>query len=465
MKVHFPEFARDRGLGYWMRPANIWAARRQQTRADHSTKWREQFPRELIPEEYRNINGEGTRSTPFGRLLPSDRPAGSDFRFLILGDTGEGDFSQYGLNPLIRSLKPDFMIINGDVAYPAGRCGQDRDHDDYLAGLFEPYAGMKIPIWAVPGNHEYYGEGRGREFFDIFCTRIYQRRWDESGLWLVPQPGTYWELRDPDRKNDLVVIGVDTGQTGNLDGHHDWWRLWKSREKRDTRQMNWLRERLQTAQRHGHSVILMFHIPALANQEHKKATHLKRLHCIAAEFPCVRMITGSHEHNYQYYDASTFDRYLRKEQGCRPAGPEPPHYIVCGGGGAYLTSTDFSDNDYGCENTFPTREVWRERAGFYRRIVKGSGLEKTPMGRLVKLVNKAPESDADRPELLSFLMVDVKRTAPQSSIKVTPVCMETMHQLYLDPADDSAVDVRDNKPPVDPEELERCLSHMSSFNF
>ncbi len=465
MKVRFPEFARDRGLGYWFRPANLWAARRQRILTDHSTKWREQFPRELIPEDYRDINGEGSRSTPFDRLLPPDRPAGSDFRFLILGDTGEGDFSQYGLNPLIRSLEPDFMIINGDVAYPAGRCGRDRNHDDYLAGMFEPYRGMKIPIWAVPGNHEYYGKGKGREFFDIFCTRTYQRRWEENDLRLVPQPGTYWELRDPDRRNDLVVIGVDTGRNANLDGHHSWWQFWKRREKRDDQQMNWLRERLTVAQRQGHRVIIMFHIPALANREHKKATHLKQLHCIAAEFPCVRMITGGHEHNYQYYAADTFGRYLQEKHGCRPLGKEAPKYIVCGGGGAYLTSTAFSKNDYGCEDLFPSRDTWLEKAGRYRRIVKASGLEKTMVGRLVKLINKSPETDADRSELLSFLMVDVKREQQQSRIKVTPVWMKAMSRLYPDLPKDLVVDVRDNKPPVDPKKVKDCQSRVDPIEF
>ena len=68
----------------------------------------------------------------------------------ILGDTGEGDTSQYALLPLLHAANPDLIIINGDVAYPAGEL------DDFVEGFFRPYTGFGIPIWATAGNHEYY---------------------------------------------------------------------------------------------------------------------------------------------------------------------------------------------------------------------------------------------------------------------------------------------------------------------
>jgi hypothetical protein len=42
--------------------------------------------------------------------------------FLLLGDTGEGDISQYAPMSVIESVAPntDFMIICSDIIYPAG---------------------------------------------------------------------------------------------------------------------------------------------------------------------------------------------------------------------------------------------------------------------------------------------------------------------------------------------------------
>jgi len=100
------------------------------------------------------------RSAPFSTLVGSPLPA--SFRFLILGDTGEGDYSQYGTLPMIRAMRPSFVLINGDVAYPAGR------NEDFERGFFTPYRGLNVPIWATPGNHEYYSTLKGAEFFGLF---------------------------------------------------------------------------------------------------------------------------------------------------------------------------------------------------------------------------------------------------------------------------------------------------------
>src|SRR5829696_4898866 len=150
----FPKLSGLRGPGFWLNPIN-WVASRKKFRRDHTVEWRQRYEHDspAAPD----------RVTDFTELT-GQQHLSEGFSFIILGDTGEGDKSQYALLPLIRALKPDFMVINGDLAYPAG------SEDDFLEGFFQPYQNLGIPIWAVPGNHEYYSPQNGREFFDLFCT-------------------------------------------------------------------------------------------------------------------------------------------------------------------------------------------------------------------------------------------------------------------------------------------------------
>jgi 3',5'-cyclic AMP phosphodiesterase CpdA len=289
IKIVYPPITNNRGPGYWMKWKNIWESRRKIFRADHSNEWRYSFSK-INPEP---IN----RSIAFSELL--NEPVGDSFKFIILGDTGEGDRSQYALLPLIRVHKPDFMIINGDVAYPAGR------EEDFMAGFFEPYRGFNIPIWAVPGNHEYYSKYRGQEFYDIFCTYKWARVWEEYGLRFVKQPGTYWELTDNEGRTTLVVIGIDTGMSGDLDGY-------KVGNPVDREQLSWLNGRLKIAEKAGKKVIILFHIPALANQKLIKKTHLFQLHFLIAKYSCVKMVIGAHQHNHQRYSPEVFRRFLNE---------------------------------------------------------------------------------------------------------------------------------------------------------
>src|ERR1700722_14529820 len=144
VRVEYPTIAGNRGPGFWLKPANLIAARRA-GRVDRSGEWRARNERS-IPA---GPPDQEPRTRSYQELLPRGfDPSSETMRIVILGDSGEGDRSQYGLVPLIRALNPHFMIINGDVAYPAGR------EIDYVEGFFEPYNDLGIPIWAVPGNHE-----------------------------------------------------------------------------------------------------------------------------------------------------------------------------------------------------------------------------------------------------------------------------------------------------------------------
>jgi len=427
-RVRFPPLRTRRGIGFWLRLGNLWASRRKFLRSDRSNEWRYQFHGAAAPPPDRSVS--------FSGLL--DRPVAGGFRFLILGDTGEGDRSQYGLLPLIRVLQPDFLIINGDVAYPAGST------EDFRAGFFEPYRDLHIPIWAVPGNHEYYAPNRGQEFYDVFCTRRAAALWAEYGLRMVPQPGTYWELREPDPQVPLVVLGVDTGQKADLDGKHP--------EDGDGRQHAWLDQRLGLADREGRKAIVLFHIPALV-RERAADVRLAALHGILAAHPSVRLVLCAHEHNVQLYEPATFEQFLREQYRVLAAAAPAPRYIVAGSGGATLGHTDFAAGPYPAVR-YPAPEKWRQYARLGRKAVVAAGLADSALSRVVGLFEKSALSDWDAAQYLSMILVEV-RAAP-AAVRVTPIFLDDLEALFQHLPPGSVVDVRDPNPPVDAAAVAAC---------
>ncbi|HKN43774.1 MAG TPA: hypothetical protein VJW23_07605 [Propionibacteriaceae bacterium] len=96
-----------------------------------------------------------------------------DTCFVVLGDTGEQDASQFvvcpALSAAVRAHHPGFVLIMSDVIYPAG------DVDDYGDGLYRPYRSddrnfhIAAPLVALPGNHDWYNGLSG--FMYHFCGR------------------------------------------------------------------------------------------------------------------------------------------------------------------------------------------------------------------------------------------------------------------------------------------------------
>ena len=81
----------------------------------------------------------------------------AEISVLVLGDTGEGDGSQYALVPglVSESAGTAFAFVLSDVIYPAGGI------DDYENKFYRPYKDYPGPIYAVPGNHDWYDDLTG----------------------------------------------------------------------------------------------------------------------------------------------------------------------------------------------------------------------------------------------------------------------------------------------------------------
>ncbi|MFD0855536.1 metallophosphoesterase, partial [Actinomadura adrarensis] len=108
----------------------------------------------------RCVNALAERGTRAGFTM---HRSDESFSFLLMGDTGEGDRSQYAVVPPAMKVgaDTDFMLIVSDVIYPSGEAA------DYPEKFFRPYQDYAGPIFAVPGNHDWYDGLRG--FLNVFC--------------------------------------------------------------------------------------------------------------------------------------------------------------------------------------------------------------------------------------------------------------------------------------------------------
>ncbi len=165
--------------------------------------------------------------------------ASGDFSFLVIGDTGEGDASQHVLRDQLLTVanRPDvrFVVLSSDVVYPAGSMM------DYEAKFWLPFKGVTVPVYAIPGNHDWYdaldafaatffemgaarASIRARVEADLRVTSTTDNRIDElireagrlRAAYGVPtgfQQGPFFELQT-DR---FALIAVDTGILRSID--------------------------------------------------------------------------------------------------------------------------------------------------------------------------------------------------------------------------------------------------------
>src|SRR5262249_6519956 len=111
---------------------------------------------------------------PHSRLLRGEPPGvsgGEDFSFLVLGDNGDGSAAQHSLRDqyLFLGKRPDvkFLVISSDVIYPEGAMR------DYEPNFYLPHKGFTKPIYAIPGNHDWYDalEGFAANFLEEDTAR------------------------------------------------------------------------------------------------------------------------------------------------------------------------------------------------------------------------------------------------------------------------------------------------------
>jgi hypothetical protein len=269
------------------------------------------------------------------RDLRVDRTELERVSFVLAGDTGEGDTSQLVTVPLLNRLSEatDFMVIASDVIYPAGGAAE------YAAKFYAPYAGYAKPIYAIPGNHDWYDGLTG--FMFHLCRveerpaapqpRFPSRAWLRELLWhraprvdgatgarlraalrdarpASGQPAPYFLIDT----GPLQLVCIDTGIAGRID--------------RD--QARWLRAVSAASDK---PKILVTGKPLYANGARRRSP-------IEGEPDgCVDEIVRRREHNYVAAiggDVHNYQRYPVDVGDGRTI-----QYLVSGGGGAFMHAT------------------------------------------------------------------------------------------------------------------------------
>jgi 3',5'-cyclic AMP phosphodiesterase CpdA len=301
--------------GMW----NSWAAQRTDI-------WREAMVRAVVDERLTTLDASGFAIAPPG--VTGTGP----FSFIVIGDTGEGDASQHVLkDSLLRAAAMDdvrFVVVSSDVVYPTGAMR------DYEARFWLPFKGVTKPVYAIPGNHDWYDalEAFNATFLTPEAARASMRARIEADHGVssttdarieeliqradylrrqydVPtgtQHAPFFQLQTP----SFALLAVDTGVMRGIDAE----------------QRAWLRAALDASRGKmvmavlGHPFYAGGHDVSKDDEEFTAVRDLLRAHD-------VRIVMAGDTHDLEYYEESVQ----------RPSGPVTVHHWVNGGGGAYLS--------------------------------------------------------------------------------------------------------------------------------
>jgi len=250
---------------------------------------------------------------------------------VVIGDPGEGDPSQHVLKDQILAVSNkrdiNFVVISSDVVYPSGAM------KDYERKFFLPFKGLTKPVYAIPGNHDWY------DALDAFVATFYTpeaaRRAIEararsdlkltgttSGVIeeLVHQasflrkeyqlPTGYQNAPFFQVSNDyFVLLTIDTGV----------------RRRVDSLQLAWIKSVLEASK--GKYVMALLGHPfyAIGEYQGNLSPDFRRLHELLRAYK-VPLIMAGDTHDLEYY------RELPQN-----GDGHTMHHFVNGGGGAYLS--------------------------------------------------------------------------------------------------------------------------------
>nr|HMQ55116.1 metallophosphoesterase [Anaerolineae bacterium] len=284
----------------------------------------------VAPEQVFAIEPEGVTDT-------------GDFSFVVIGDTGEGDPSQRVLrNQLIAASNREqvkFLVLSSDVIYPDGKM------KDYETNFYLPFHGFEKPIYAIPGNHDWFdaNEGFNANFFEpdaallALQTRLAadlgtdafddsarltelvdeaQRLRDYYGIQNGRQRAPFFEMHTA----DFSLIAIDTGILRRV----------------DPKEMAWLESALERAGDNFKMVVIGHPMYAAGIYQGENDPTFDEMHTLLQRHQVAIVMAGD-THDFEFY---------REKYGANGQDAEMLHFVN-GGGGAYLsigTVLDFPDS-------------------------------------------------------------------------------------------------------------------------
>jgi uncharacterized membrane protein HdeD (DUF308 family)/3',5'-cyclic AMP phosphodiesterase CpdA len=313
------------GMSWYFNSEN-WAAAIYNSWAEHRTDtWRVAMTRAVQSSTPGGDNGGTFTLTP-----PELR---GDFAFLVIGDPGEGDASQHVVRDQIlragSSADVRFMVISSDVIYPTGSM------KNYETNFWLPFKGFDKPVYAIPGNHDWYDalEGFAATFFTPAAARAAMRARVEADnrltsttdgriSWLIGeaarlrreygvftgfQRASYFDIQT----ERFALIAVDTGMARRVDPD----------------QLAWLRAALDQARGKFKMVVLGHPLYAGGLYQAQSDSEFMALHALMREHRVELLMAGD-----------THDLELYRERYRVDGAARVMHHVVNGGGGANLSS-------------------------------------------------------------------------------------------------------------------------------
>ena len=221
-----------------------------------------------------------------------------------------------------------FVLISSDVVYPTGAM------KDYEANFWLPFHGIQKPVYAIPGNHDWYDalEGFAATFFEADAARSAMRarlvadsrisgttegRIEEliagaarlRSWYGVPtgfQRAPFFQIQTP----HFGLITVDTGVL----------------RRTDSLEFEWLRSALEKSRGKTTMVVLGHPLYALGGYEAEERPAFREIHDLLKSYG-VTIAMGGDTHDFEYY----------RERYQRDGKDRTMHHFVNGGGGAYLS--------------------------------------------------------------------------------------------------------------------------------
>jgi uncharacterized membrane protein HdeD (DUF308 family) len=301
--------------------------------------WRQR----MVEEVEAALLAKGEKPETIFKVEPEGVNDSGDFSFIVIGDTGEGDPSQMSLrDQLIAAGKREsvkFLVLSSDVIYPDGKM------KDYETNFYLAFKGFEKPIYAIPGNHDWFdaNEGFNANFLDRDSallalrarlavdlqtkvittddrfdeiTREAQRLREYYGIKNGVQRGPFFEIHTA----GFSLIAVDTGILRTL----------------DKKEEAWLEASLTRAGNNYKMVVLGHPFYVGGKYQGRDDEGFSKINQTLKRF-AVDVAMAGDTHDFEFYK----ERY--------PAGDKQKEmfHFVNGGGGAYLsigTALAFPEN-------------------------------------------------------------------------------------------------------------------------
>jgi hypothetical protein len=284
--------------------------------------------REAMIDAVVRARGAASAASPGVFAVAPDGVDGDhDFSFIVIGDPGEGDPSQHALrDQVLAAAAKDavkFVVIASDVVYPSGAMR------DYEANFYLPLKGVTKPVYAVPGNHDWFNalDGFAANLLEPGTARAAIAARVDADLSLSSTRGDRFERLINDAARLRSLYGVRAGQQSGpfFELHTGGFSLLAIdtgiERGIDDRQLEWLQAALDRA-RGGFTMAILGHPFYSAGREQTGAASFARVRDLLRAHN-VRVMMAGDTHDFEYYRD--------------PHGAGVQHHFVNGGGGAYLS--------------------------------------------------------------------------------------------------------------------------------